>query len=360
MPDDRDPERRLAELRKLEAETTKLTAETALLPRDEERAAQLAKVAAEAEKAKAEAAKLTHDTGHFARTLESVKAAGTGAALLGGVVALLGLVWTIYSGLGQRADETKKRTDQEFTVALGTLSETEPSKRMTGVISLARFLGPDYDAYHDRAATGLVYRLRLEADGGVRSLIRTTVVRHGGRAVPILSELRQQVVLEVRPLFDDEREPERIRVLQHAFLEASRAISAITKKPIDLSHGRFKRFSFEYREFPNAVFDDASLWHADLFRAVLHDASLKRAILRWANLRRTDLRNADLEEADLICADLWKADLHGVRKLPYTKLTGAAWRDAVLDARDRTELERLYPAPQGSPEHRAQHCARVE
>jgi Pentapeptide repeats (8 copies) len=374
-PGQEDAERRTLELRKLAAEVDKLQAEIANIRNTAKANAEASRLTIESRKIETEEKKLNKEIqklqtekqklsketdkldweyNHLrgGRLLEWVKGFFSSAALVAAVVALFSLFHTI-------SNELQKRLDGEFTSALNGISESNASKRTASVVNLAGFLESRHKNYHERTLNMLVRQLRLEPDPGVRGLIRDTLIYHGEPAKAKLETLRKEVLTEIRPLFDEEsREKQRILVLQHAFLESSRTIASISKKPIELSNGPFKGFRFLNAELSKANFKGAILWHADFYRATLTEASFEGANLRWASLYWAKLPGADLKEADLECADLAKVDFRTVRNIPHDKMAGTNWRDAIFEDKDKGLLEKLYP--EGTAKYREIYCKAIE
>jgi uncharacterized protein YjbI with pentapeptide repeats len=174
-------------------------------------------------------------------------------------------------------------------------------------------------------------------------LISRAIVTAGSPALPVLEEVRHLVSREILPLFDaPQRSQElrdRITVLQHAFLETSRAIAAIRQTPLDLSAARFNQLSLVQENLQGALLVGASLKQADLYKATL--------------------READLRAADFTCANLQATDLRGAQNLSEDTLENTNWREAVFDQNVRTQLEQRFPAPQGTADFREERCKNV-
>jgi pentapeptide repeat protein len=319
-----------AERQKLEVERQKL---------DMERQ----KLEAETAKLKEEADKLGRERSRWGKILEGCRSIGAMGPVVIGLAALASAFVTMKATSQQWQNDMRKHVDTEFTAALAGLHDADAGRRMVGVTALRRFLGGDYESYHQRTITSLSYRLRLEPDPGTRALISRAIVTAGSPALPVLEEVRHLVSREILPLFDvPQRPPElhnRIVVLQHAFLETSRAISVIRQTPLDLSEARFNQLSLVQENLQGALLVGASLKQADLYKATL--------------------READLQAADFTCANLQATDLRGAQNLSEDMLENTNWREAIFDQNVRTQLEQRFPAPQGTTDFREERCKHV-
>jgi hypothetical protein len=319
----RDAEKLEAERQKLEAERQKLEAETAKL--------------------KEEADKLGRERSPWGKRWEVCRSLGALGPVVIGIAAFATAYVTMTATSRQWQNDMRKHVDTEFTAALEGLHHADAGRRMVGVTALRRFLGGDYESYHQRTITSLSYRLRLEPDPGTRALISRAIVTAGSPALPVLEEVRHLVSREILPLFDaPQRSQElrdRITVLQHAFLETSRAIAAIRQTPVDLSEARFHQLSLVRENLQGALLVGASLKQADLYKATL--------------------RQADLQAADFTCANLQATDFQGVQNLREDMLENTNWREAVFDQNVRTQLEQRFPAPQGTADFREERCKNV-
>jgi hypothetical protein len=95
--------------------------------------------------------------------------------LITAVVALAGIMWTVYSGSRQLDDARQSRDDDRFDKAITRLAGSTAAERLSGVAGLGLYLEPQQKPRHRPTLRFLVSALAGEPDPTVRGQLLDTL-----------------------------------------------------------------------------------------------------------------------------------------------------------------------------------------
>jgi glycosyltransferase involved in cell wall biosynthesis len=227
--------------------------------------------------------------------------------------------------LQAREQDRQDRLGAALNETLGRLVSTEWRQRVVGAAGLLPFFTTDRADFHSQALTALLAAARYKGEEAVvRQGIRLAVERAVRMMAPeLLAEVSWQGVY----LPDVNLSGARLAGLdlRDAVLSDARLTGA------DLADADLTAAQLQGARLDGAVLTDAVLTYADLA-----GATLARARLSGATLTSAKVLNLDLDEADL------RQPGPGWRGVPWDATRN--WRQALFDAADRAELERIYGA----------------
>jgi uncharacterized protein YjbI with pentapeptide repeats len=321
------------------------------------------KLQAEVDKLKAETAKLEGDNNVWARLPPY-------GAALAALVAIGGLFLTLQQ---QRQDRLKdkaarqeqaekdkrdrddaalRRFDEQYTQIVTSLSSNSPAVRGSAAASIATFLQPEYERFHDQVFDLLSAALKFPQGNVTDRLVERAFVR----------ALRDRVDREpsAGADLDLSRATLRDADISHLVLDrcdcagadlggtdlgGARLVGARGPK-VDLSGASLSETNLEEAALHEARLVGARLHGARLVSAKLQQANAQHASFDGATLQEANFDNADVRAATFRGANLNNAFFRGARfDQPALRsiLLAKNWRKANYDPATRNRLEAMVP-----------------
>lgn len=232
------------------------------------------------------------------------------ATLVTAVVAVGGLFLTVAKQFSerdrdrqQREAESIRHVDEKFTSVVSDLGSDSESLRMSAIVSLITFLGPDYARFHEQVYLLLLANLKLKSSTPVNRLL--------------IQAFEKALAFNLKAP----------RTREHPL-------------ELDFTNANLYHANLSYLDLSNADlgFADlrlANLTYAVLFRAKGIEANFERAKLSHANfgearLAKANLAGAHLHQTNLVAANLKETDLTGAEFL-RARLQSAHLEGATID-----------------------------
>jgi hypothetical protein len=257
------------------------------------------------------------------------------AAIGTALAALLGFLFTAWSGIRQREGESLRRFDERFDMAVTNLASQQPVLQVSAAAALVSFSKPQYGRFHEQVLMVALSILKTPQSPEIQRLLMGAF-EQAARAVlpkPEQDARRGRKAPGVLPGLD----------LTHAHLDRV-DLSGLDLSGFDIAFAEMSRASLRganlYRvrgiqvRLEHARLTDANLGEARLKEAHAQGAHFHRTRLMSARLEAADLRDAQFQEALLQSAHLNGADLRGANfvdsNVRDTYFQGATFDDLAL------------------------------
>jgi len=263
--------------------------------------------------------------------------------VFGSSAVVLSIAVTLFLGLAQLREASKKRIEERLAATVDALSSDNPNARASAAGNLRLFLKDK--SHRSSVITILVNALTTEELFAVRHAIMQTILitKDPEYTASALDKARKVLEGEISLIQQsqelDDKEFERSQTLKRNLVELARLSAIISNVFIDLAGANLSGLTLDGKELEHAVLEKANLKGArlrgaklnnakldgadlrgvDLSGAVLDDATFLGAVfdsetrLNNAKLRRANLREVRFQDADLRGADLSHAILRGAQ-----------------------------------------------
>jgi uncharacterized protein YjbI with pentapeptide repeats len=265
--------------------------------------------------------------------------------LITAVIALAGIIWTVYSGSRQLDDARQSRDDDRFDKAITRLAGSTAAERLSGVAGLGLYLEPQQKLRHRPTLRFLVSALAGEPDPTVRgqlldtlSSLRTPQISQAdlNDALDRLRDRNRDLYAQLQAGFleklrrDGSKLPESDYDETHILPNSESQLAPLRATALAITtlirHGaRTKDLSGIYCvgcdftgidwEMINPDFAKvADFAHTDAALVLdLSGTNFDRAILKRANFVGVNLRGSSFDGADLLNTNFSGADLSGAK-----------------------------------------------
>jgi len=261
------------------------------------------KLRLEGEKLKHEIRKLEHETSAKAQRLDRIRGYAGATGLVTALVGVIGLFFSIRQGFDQVRQSNQLRVAEQYERALGGLAEGSDPKRLSGVMSLRKFL--EDPERRTGAAQALASALAFEKDRVVRNAIEDALnpknldTKTAKAVLEVLITNSRGLVedgnLRLLSLTQDDRVASPASPLSRA-ASVGRLIAELSRTPnvgVDDYSGIYcARCNYSYAELNGVHFDNAVLYRADFSNAQLEKATFNRAVIEGAVFERANLQGA--------------------------------------------------------------------
>jgi uncharacterized protein YjbI with pentapeptide repeats len=226
------------------------------------------------------------------------------ATLITALVAVIGVIITVWKQLAQQETDKRRQLDERFTSIITSLGSNSQAIQAGAAVSIITFLKPEYKIFHDQVFMVLLANLKLKND----IILNRLLVTGFQKAIRIKNDLEKD-----KSNSDDFD------------------LSYCNLYRIDLSGMNLSNADIGFAKLQGANLTNTNLrriqgWESNLERARLSNADMEEARLRKAHLKGVLFHNARLVSADLRETDLTKARFY------QAKLQSAHFDKANLDS----------------------------
>lgn len=275
------------------------------------------------------------------------------ATLITALVAVIGVIVTVWKQLSQQEADRRRRFDEKFTSIVANLGAESPTIKASAAVSIVSFLKPEYEVFHDQVFMVLLANLKLEHSdvlnkllvNGFEKAIRIVLQSAKDKDAQFELDLSRCNLYRVDLSGLDLTQAD----LGFAKLQGANLTDAILRRvrgwEAHLENARVSRANLEEARFQRACFrggqfHDARLVSADLKETDLTEAQFYRAKMQSAHLEEANLNRARFEQADL--NDTF---FYGAKNLNAETLKSISkalnWQKAHFDDDVRARLEEI-------------------
>jgi len=198
------------------------------------------------------------------------------------LVAVTGVIVTIWKHIRQREKDSLRRLDERFTSTVANLGSEKPSIQASAAVSIITFLRPEYDVFRNQVFMILLANLKVRHSDAVNKLL----IEGFEKAV----RMQLQVVKKKGEHFELD-------------------LSSCNLYRVDLSGLDLSYADLGFAKLRGANLSDADLYRVRGWKANLENAKLSRANLEEARLRKAQFKDAQFHKARLVSVDLKEARL---------------------------------------------------
>jgi uncharacterized protein YjbI with pentapeptide repeats len=281
------------------------------------------------------------------------------APLVTALIALLGVVLTVWKLLVQRSteikqrdSEAKRRVEDQFAANLAQLGADGTAEKAGAAASIVTYLAPSYKSFHHQVRVAVLTNLKLPQEEPVRKLLARVYVEamHSDQEIDQFerdlsnaklgnTDLRDLELKEADLAFADLHNSDLagcnlFRARGHSVNLGRARICADGGDPPSLIEVRFKDAKCRKADFSGAILVNAHMKGADLRRATFYGCHLQAAHFEGA-----DLTEARFHQADLADTHFTGATLDRVCKKSISR--ALRWRKAHFDPGVKAEIEAL-------------------
>ena len=235
------------------------------------------------------------------------------ASLVTALVAVIGIVVTIWKQLSQREIDNRRHLDEQFSSVALNLSSESPSLRASAAVSILTFLKPEYKDFHEQVFMILLASLKLESNDTIARLLSNSFEK----------------AIRLRLKVEDKKDKPLQLDLSHCILYQI-DLSGLDLREADLAFSNLKSANLTHVDLQGARGWEANLEKARLSQSNLEEVRFRKANLTEAQFHDTRLVSARLEETDLTKVEFYKAKMQGAH-LDEANLRGARFEQADLN-----------------------------
>jgi len=257
------------------------------------------------------------------------------APLVTTLVAVLGLLATIWKQIKQQESERRQRAidsqrlqDERFADIVKNLSAQNPALQAAAAVNIMNYLKPDNNAYHHQVFMILHAALKFKHSEAVRS----TLIHAFGASLKLQPQAGNMLDLSSCDLRDIDLTGVDLTEADLGFANLRRANLSET----NLFRVRGIQVNLEKARLSKANLSEARLQEAKMESAQLHNANLVSTKLKNANMRNTQFHQAKLQSAHFDGADLTGA------RFEQADLNDAFFNGAVIDSATIKSLFKAY------------------
>jgi uncharacterized protein YjbI with pentapeptide repeats len=281
------------------------------------------------------------------------------APLLTAIVAVVGVIATLWKQLAereaerrQRHAETERRLEDRFAAILTELGAEKAAAKASATAAIVTYLEPRHERFHHQVRLAVLTNLKLSQEEPIRKLLARVYVeslrtgqeinrfeRDLSRAKLANTDLRDLKLAEADLAFADLRDSNlagcdlfRARG-REVTLEGARLCADGGQTP-SLIEVRFKGAKCHGADFSGATMVNAHLEESDLTEARFYRCRLQGAHFEGADLTGAKFHQADLADARFAGAILDWECMHGISRARH-------WRKAHFDPGVKQELEEM-------------------
>jgi uncharacterized protein YjbI with pentapeptide repeats len=235
------------------------------------------------------------------------------ATLITALVAVVGVIVTVWKQLAQQEADRRRQLDERFTSIVANLGSNSPAIQASAAVSIISFLKPEYKAFHGQVFMVLLANLKLEHDDVINRLLITGFQK--------VIRIQSQSAKDKDTLFELDLSRSN---LCHADL------SGLDLRQADLGFAKLQGANLANTNLRRVRGWESNMERARLSRADLEEARLRKAIFRGGQFHNARLVSADLRETDLTGAQFYQAKMQSAH-LEDANLDGAKFEQADLN-----------------------------